>query len=217
MREAGGGQVVGDQDQRQVAPLTHQLSQGPQDVPARDRVEARRDLVAEQHAGAGQQGAGERGTLEFAPGQPIGPAPHQILRQTEAGQDAQRLPPSLIGVEPAQTYGGAGHLLHHRPMCVERGVRVLEHVLHGRQLRTGASAHAAGQHRLAETHLAVVIAVQSGETPREGRLAAAGPADHRQTLPGAQTERGNTQHDRGGPGSGPVPCHQAAHPHHRTP
>ncbi|MBQ1095419.1 hypothetical protein KBY55_04765 [Streptomyces sp. b94] len=67
------------------SPVAHESGERVEDRPPGDRVEAGDDLVTDQHTRPGRQGAGQRGTLEFAAGQPAGATAYEVFAQAEAG------------------------------------------------------------------------------------------------------------------------------------
>ncbi len=107
-------------------------------------------------------------------------------REAQAGQGRQRLGLGGPGIDSAQPGRRAGDLPQDRAVLVERGACVLEGVLHGRQLRPGAVAQAAGQRRAVEKDLAVVVAVKSREAAGRSGLAAPRAADDSQQPPRPQ-------------------------------
>lgn len=88
--DGSGVQVVGDQHQGRALSLyrsatvtaavavAQQTREDVEDAAPGDRVEARGDLVADQDAGVGEEGAGQGRPLEFAAGEPGGAASGQF-------------------------------------------------------------------------------------------------------------------------------------------
>ncbi|AEN13943.1 hypothetical protein K373_03712 [Streptomyces sp. DvalAA-21] len=97
---------MGDQDETEPAPPPDPRREQVQQRTAADRVEARGDLVADQHPGPDQEGPGEGGAPGLAAGELTGapadvrlPSPSPVsVRRASAGASGRATPRSRVAV-----------------------------------------------------------------------------------------------------------------------
>ena len=159
-------------------------------------VQRRGDLVANEHVRLGGQGPRDGDPLPLAAGQLIGVAGQETAAQ---GHVAEHLghPVGLLGPGQAEkALHRLGHDLADRLPRVERGVRVLEHVLDLLQHRPRAMPGGVGQRDAAQRHLARPVLLQPGDAPGQCGLARAGLADHSHAAAGrhVQADTGQRGH-----------------------
>ena len=124
--EAGDGEVVGDEQQRQVA-LTAQLVEQAQDGHLRRHVERRRRLVGDQQPRFLGQGDGDGDALAHAAGELVRVA-LQPVAGVEHAEPLQQGDDVAIDVGPRAAGVRLGDLRAHGVQRVERGGRVLRDV-----------------------------------------------------------------------------------------
>src|SRR2546430_4460262 len=169
--------VVGDEQQREPH-LALQRDEQLDDRGLYRHVQRGGDLVADQHIGPGDEGAGDRDPLPFPATElvrvPVGEVRAQRHLLQRIGDQ-----PFRVG-DPVQEYPGrAEDQLAYGLARVQRLVRVLEDVLHPATFVDGTREAAVRQRFPVEEYVAVVLAVQSGDAARECGLAAAGLAEQR--------------------------------------
>jgi len=168
----GGDGVVGDHDDGRAEPV-HGVAEQREDLGGGGGVEGAGGLVAEDHVGAGDEGAGDGDPLLLAAGELGGP-PGALVGEADLAED-------LGGAAPVGAAPGEPQREQHVLLDGERGQQV-----EGLEDEAEAAAAQFGELVLAEAcDLGAAEpdgagggAVESGGALQEGRLAGAGRSHH---------------------------------------